>query len=82
MSIMKKQYLDKLHNDIVRLGQIDVPRLLVWGKQDKGIALILGLEMNKLINSSQFEIFSPAGHVPNYEQADEFNQVALKFLAS
>ena len=36
MSIMKKQYLDKLHNDIVRLGQIDVPRLLVWGKQDKG----------------------------------------------
>ena len=82
MSIMKKQYLDKLYDDIVRLGQMDVPRLLVWGEQDKGIPLTLGLEMNKLINSTQFEIFSPAGHVPNYEQADEFNRVALKFLAS
>ncbi|GAH97473.1 unnamed protein product, partial [marine sediment metagenome] len=58
------------------------PILLVWGRHDKSIPVDHGQQMHKILKSSHLEILDPAGHCPNYEQSEKFNQVATCFLTS
>ena len=80
LTILRKQFFDKLRDDIHCLAQMEVPILLVWGKEDQAIPLRCGQEMHRILTSSHLEVIDNAGHVPNFECADEFNQLAVDFL--
>ncbi|MDH3676256.1 MAG: alpha/beta fold hydrolase [Anaerolineae bacterium] len=80
LTILRQQFFDKLNNEIHRLAQMEVPILLVWGREDKAVPLRCGQEMHRILKGSRLEIIDNAGHVPNYEQAEEFNQLAVDFL--
>jgi len=80
MAILRKEFFHTLSDEVHRLGQEDVPILIVWGREDKGIPLRLGQEMHGILKSSRLEVIDNAGHVPNYECSDVFNQLALDFL--
>jgi pimeloyl-ACP methyl ester carboxylesterase len=36
--------------------------------------------MHRILKGSRLEIIDKAGHVPNFERAEAFNQLALDFL--
>jgi pimeloyl-ACP methyl ester carboxylesterase len=78
--IQRKQFFDKLSDEIHQLAKIEVPILLVWGREDKATPLRGGLEMQRILKGSRLEILENAGHVPNYERAEQFNQLAVDFL--
>jgi len=80
MAIQRRQFFDKLSHEIERLGQMDIPTLIVWGREDKAIPLARGREMQHILKGSRLEILNHAGHVPNFERAEEFNQLVLEFL--
>ena len=80
LTILRKQFFHTLSDQLEQLSQLDVPILIVWGREDKGIPLRKGEEMHKILKGSRFEILDNAGHVPNYECAEEFNQLSLDFL--
>ena len=80
LKIQRNEFFDTLSEEISALGEMDVPTLLVWGREDKAIPLRLGREMHRLLKGSQLEILDNAGHVPNFEQAARFNQLAVGFL--
>lgn len=80
LSIQRNDFFDKLGDEIRRLGTMDVPTLIVWGRQDKAIPLRCGEEMHRLLPGSRLEILDKAGHVPNDEQSERFNALALEFL--
>lgn len=80
LGILRKRFFDTLSDDIDRLGQLDVPVLLIWGRQDRGVPLERGEEMHRRLKGSRLEVLDDAGHVPNYERAREFNQLAVEFL--
>ncbi|MCB0196116.1 MAG: alpha/beta fold hydrolase [Anaerolineae bacterium] len=80
LSILRKQFFDTLSDEIQMLGQLDVPTLLVWGREDKAIPVQRGEAMHRIVRGSRLTIFDNAGHVPNYECAAAFNQVAIDFL--
>jgi pimeloyl-ACP methyl ester carboxylesterase len=82
LTILRKQFFDKLSDEIGRLAQIETPVLIVWGREDKAILLRCGLEMHRILKGSRLEILDRAGHVPNFERAAEFNQLAVDFLRS
>lgn len=82
LSILRKQFFDKLSDEVHRLGEMDVPILIVWGRQDKAIPLERGQEMHRILRGSRLEILERAGHCPHDEQSQEFNQLALDFLSS
>lgn len=82
LSILRKQFFDKLSDEVHRLGEMDVPILIVWGRQDKAIPLERGQEMHRILRGSRLEILERAGHCPHDEQSREFNQLALDFLSS
>jgi len=80
MAILRKQFFSTLRDDVDRLGQMDVPILLVWGREDKNVPLRGGQEMHRVLKDSRLEIMDDVGHVPNYENPEVFNRLAVNFL--
>lgn len=80
MATLRKQFFDTLSDEIDRLAQMDVPVLLVWGGEDKAVPLERGEEMHRRLKGSRLEVLDHAAHVPNFERAQEFNQLAVDFL--
>lgn len=82
LKILRKQFFDTLSDEIHKLGQLDVPILIVWGRQDKAIPVERGQQMHEILKTSQLEILDQAGHCPHQEQSERFNRLAFDFLSS
>ena len=81
LSITRKQFFDTLMEEIKRLSLINVPTLIVWGREEKSIPLSIGKEMHRILKGSRLEIFDQAGHCAHDDQPEMFNQLVLDFLA-
>lgn len=68
------------HNVGDQLGKINVPTLLVWGKQDTITPPFVAEEFNEKITTSQLTFIDKCGHAPMLETPKEFNEVLEKFL--
>jgi pimeloyl-ACP methyl ester carboxylesterase len=79
-------FIDALTNlvgyDILdRLEEVDVPTLIVWGRQDRIVPSIDSVEWGERLTNSQTTIFDQTGHVPQLERPVRFNRVLQEFLA-
>jgi pimeloyl-ACP methyl ester carboxylesterase len=63
-----------------RLKDLDLPVLLVWGKEDATIGADQISLLQKLIPDIQTFVVDDAGHLPHYEGADQVNPRLLQFL--
>jgi 2-hydroxy-6-oxonona-2,4-dienedioate hydrolase len=68
------------HNLGEELGQIKVPTLLIWGKNDNVTPPFVGEEFHKLIPNSELAFIDKCGHAPMMEVPNEFNDILQKFL--
>jgi len=64
------------------LAKIAVPTLLVWGHEDKGGALEVGLQMMRRLQNARMHIFQRCGHWAQVEHQQEFEKVVLNFFDS
>ncbi len=62
------------------LDQIDIPTLIIHGQQDQLIALTEAEEMYDKIATAELYAIPAAGHMPNLEQAELFNDLVAEFL--
>ncbi len=62
------------------LGQIKVPTLLIWGKNDNVTPPFVAEEFHKLIPNSELAFIDKCGHAPMMEVPNEFNAILEKFL--
>ena len=60
---------------------INVPTLIVWGREDKVIPLSIGQKLDEAIPDSRLVIIEQVGHVPQEEKADETLAHISRFLA-
>jgi pimeloyl-ACP methyl ester carboxylesterase len=60
---------------------IKIPTLILWGDQDQVLPRAHALILQQLIPKSQYRVFKEAGHHPQIEAAEEFNQEVARFLA-
>ncbi len=68
---------DYLH----RLPEIEVPTLVVWGRQDRVVPAADATEYNRLIPNSRLVVFDRCGHIPQAERPARFNSLVERFLA-
>lgn len=68
------------HNVGERLHEINVPTLLVWGKQDTITPPFVGEQFNELISDSTLHILDKCGHAPMLELPEKFNKILEDFL--
>ena len=64
-----------------RLGHIDKPVLIAWGKRDIYLPVYQAMKAHKLLRNSRLEIFPRCGHAPQKEASETFNKLAMDFLA-
>lgn len=63
------------------LGAIDIPTLIVCGREDEVTPLAQSEAMHQQIEGSILRVIDYAGHVSNLEHPDEFNQYMHDFLS-
>lgn len=64
------------------LAEIDVPVLIIHGAEDQIIPLAEAEAMAAAIPDAQLVVIPHAGHLPNLEQPDAFNDAVIDFLES
>jgi 3-oxoadipate enol-lactonase len=62
------------------LAEIDVPTLIIHGKDDQIIPVSEAEAMHKAIKNSKLVVLENAGHMLNLEQVDAFNDALIDFL--
>lgn len=65
-----------------QLGNISQETLLIWGEQDNFYSVSQAEDAHKSIPDSKLHIIANSGHVPFYDQPEEFNNLLNKFLSS
>ena len=65
-----------------RLREVDVPALVLWGRQDQIVPAADAPEYAGLLPNSRLEIFDECGHLPMAERPERFNRVLADFLRS
>ena len=66
-----------------RLEEIEVPTLIVWGRNDRVVPVPAALAYKRRIgDNAQVEIFDRCGHVPQIERPTRFNRVLEEFLGA
>jgi 3-oxoadipate enol-lactonase len=68
-------------DQIGRLSQINVPTLIVVGKEDPITPVADSQKMHELIAGSQLVVIENASHVSNIEQPGQFNRALKDFLS-
>lgn len=81
LKITRNQFFDTLTDEINILAGMEVPILIVWGKEEKSIRLPIGIELARKLKGSKLEILEQAGHCSNIDQPGQFNRLVLDFLA-
>jgi pimeloyl-ACP methyl ester carboxylesterase len=62
------------------LGQVHIPTLLYWGKEDGLIPVTWAEQFRKHIAKSQLVIKEQCGHLPQIEQPEHFEKTLFHFL--
>jgi pimeloyl-ACP methyl ester carboxylesterase len=62
------------------LKKIDIPVLIIWGRNDGWISLESAYKFNSLIKGSELAVIENAGHVSMEEQPETVNNKILEFL--
>jgi pimeloyl-ACP methyl ester carboxylesterase len=67
---------------VTKYKDINVPTLIIWGKQDKIISPKVGDLLDQAIPNSTLKWIDQCGHVPQEEKPEETVPLVLDFLAS
>ncbi len=65
-----------------RLDDVEIPTLIVWGRNDLIVPVGDALEYQRLIRNSELVIFEQCGHIPMAEHPVRFNRLLDRFLGA
>jgi pimeloyl-ACP methyl ester carboxylesterase len=65
-----------------QLTEVEVPTLIVWGRNDRVVPPQDAVGFSKRLRNSQTVIFGDTGHLPQLERPTRFNRVLETFLAA
>jgi pimeloyl-ACP methyl ester carboxylesterase len=71
---------DNIDEIIGMYPRINVPTLIIWGREDKIIPLENGVRLHQAIRNSQLVVIDRCGHDPPEERPEEVIEVMRKFL--
>jgi pimeloyl-ACP methyl ester carboxylesterase/putative sterol carrier protein len=63
-----------------RASRIDVPTLILWGREDRLVPVRLGRRLANTIPGSELVVLPGVGHVPQFELPEETRKLVLGFL--
>jgi pimeloyl-ACP methyl ester carboxylesterase len=82
LSTVRNGMLDSFLDVYERIGKMDKPVLLFWGRDDPTVPFRHSKLLRAAIPQTEFCIIENCGHAPHHEKPDEVNPILLKFLKS
>ena len=82
LAILRSGMFYTLAEQIPNLAELDIPTLIIWGREDRATPLAVGERLHGLLPNAEWVVMDSAGHLPNYEEAEEFNRLAIEFLTT
>jgi pimeloyl-ACP methyl ester carboxylesterase len=80
LSSMRCGMLESFIEVYKKVGSLQKPTLLFWGKQDRTVPFAHSDMIRVAIPHAKFHAFENCGHIPHFERPSEFNQILLEFL--
>ena len=65
---------------IAKLNRINVPTLILWGKEDRVIPIKVAELLNQDLPNSRLEVFEQCGHIPQEEKPEETIASISRFM--
>jgi len=81
LSTIRSGMLDSFYETYVRVGRLEKPTLLFWGRQDKTLPFAQSECIRRAIPHAEFHIVEDCGHIPHYEKPEVVNPILLEFLS-
>lgn len=82
LSTIRNNMLGSFLDDYRRIGKINKPVLLFWGRQDRTVPFDHSDILRTAIPGMQFHAIENSEHIPHYEKPEEVNPILLRFLKS
>jgi len=80
LSTIRNHMLDSFIDYYQRVGKMDKPVLLFWGRDDTTVPFNHSDKLRKAIPNLEFHAIENCGHIPHYEKPEEVNPILLQFL--
>jgi len=68
------------HNVVKELANVNIPSLVIGGKQDEFVPEWMALEVAGALPNSDLHLYDNAGHAFHWEKIDDFNPRVLEWL--
>lgn len=80
LSTIRNGTLGSFIEEYQRIGNMDLPVLILWGRQDHTVPFRYSSELRQAIPQAEFHVIEHCGHIPHYENPEEVNPILLHFL--
>ncbi len=64
------------------LGQLALPLLLIWGREDRTLPLEQSRPLLEVVPHARFHVLEGCGHIPHYERPEGVNPLLIEFLSA
>ncbi len=81
LSTLRNKMLNGFPDVYEKLAQLEIPILLLWGRNDQTLPLEQSQSLLNLIPHAEFQVVENCGHIPHYEKPDIVNPILIRFLA-
>ena len=80
LSTIRNGMLEPFLDEYGRVGKMQKPVLLFWGRNDLTVPFQHSEPIRKAIPNIEFHVIENCGHTPHYEKPEEVNPILLEFL--
>jgi pimeloyl-ACP methyl ester carboxylesterase len=80
LSSIRNGMLDSFLEIYQRVGKLEKPVLLCWGRNDPTVPFKHSDVLRAALPKVEFHVIENCGHIPHYEKPEEFNPILLHFL--
>jgi pimeloyl-ACP methyl ester carboxylesterase len=82
LSTLRNRMLDGFPGVYEQLGKLNLPILLLWGRNDHTLPIEQSDQLLNLIPNAEFRVVENSGHIPHYDRPDFVNPILNQFLTS
>ena len=80
LSSVRNGMLDSFYETYQRLGKLQKPTLLIWGRNDTTVPFAHSDDLRAAMPHAEFHAIEDCGHIPHYERPEIFNPILERFL--
>jgi pimeloyl-ACP methyl ester carboxylesterase len=80
LSSVRNGMLDSFYDLYQRVGKLQKPTLLLWGRNDATVPFEHSALLTAALPHAEFHVIENAGHIPHYERPEVVNPILGRFL--